>query len=191
MSEADKAKRRMMGEPEPPNPAYKYQNSRNAEKSKRKNKLTFESIANGIPKHSWLRNGQMPSLWTMARIQFGMGVLNVVMTFLTAASGIVVIKTYSSSGEYIGLNIGTLVWIGIAGLVFTTATAVFMLGAAITSYLARLNDRQTSEDISNDSHTESTPPSRPVEGIVPKGPLTDLADNEPTFKPGLQTPEEE
>lgn len=196
MSEADKAKRRMMGEPEPPNPHYKYQNSRNTEKSKRRKKPVLERIAKGIPKNSWLRDGQLPSLWTMARIQFGMGILNVGMTLLAAAIGITIVLTQSSYGNA-GIMYAqktVVVSLGIAGLVFTTATAVFMLGAAITSYLARLNDRQT-ENLIGDEHQMSSPqakqPSPPAGGVVPKGPFTDITVNETPLKSGLQTHEEE
>lgn len=137
---------------------------KNVDEDESNGKPLFEKLANGISKNGWLRNGQLPSLWTMARIQFSMGLLNVVMTFLTAAFAIGIIYVMNSpdsihsNDNFLAMNITTFVWIGIAGLVFTTATAVFMLGAAITSYLARLNDRQTNEDIAH--APDSTPPAK-------------------------------
>jgi len=89
---------------------------------------------------AWLRNGSMPSLWFLARLQLALAVL----TFLveTVAHVVAAIATLNVSKE-----LGTVIVQALGIFTWSTPCAVLMSGSAITSYLAGKQDRERRADL--------------------------------------------
>ncbi len=89
---------------------------------------------------AWLRNGSMPSLWFLARLQLALAVI----TFLveTVAHVVAAITTLNVSME-----LGAVIVQALGIFTWSTPCAVLIAGSAITSYLAGKQDRERRADL--------------------------------------------
>jgi hypothetical protein len=92
----------------------------------------------------------MPSLWVMARLQLGLGVISL-------AAGLF-LGVLAAGGAFLALQahgVPFAISALIGGFTFGTAGALFLFGAAVTAYLASRDDRE------RDGRWQGTEPPKP------------------------------
>lgn len=125
----------------------------------------------------WLVGPTMPSLWYMARLLLGLGVIALGTGVLWGAISAAWILKFGTRmfGHHVTLEFESdLVWqaaieSALSGLMFAVPGVLLLIGSAAVAYLAARNDREVQHEISDGAAGERPePPLKPVKGIAPK-----------------------
>lgn len=88
---------------------------------------------------TWVKNGRMPSLWVLARLQLGLAIVSIVAGFVAGSVGAMfTLGVFSTTGVFSAFQMI------VGALTFSVSAAIMLLGAAVTGYLAARNDREAS-----------------------------------------------
>ena len=94
---------------------------------------------------SWLTSGNLPTLWTYARLLFALGMLSIVGSFV---NGVLMIWTvFGQKQGGIDMPRSYSVSAVFSALTFTTSAALFLTGSAVIAYLAGKQDREQASAI--------------------------------------------
>jgi hypothetical protein len=89
---------------------------------------------------AWIKNGRMPNLWVLARVQLGLGVVSLLAGVLLGVAAALYAWANFKLVDATAFVFSQL----IGAFTFSTAGAVFILGSAVTAYCASRDDRERS-----------------------------------------------